>query len=685
MTGSRSTPSMLDSATLPILELGVLAQRESHRPRPVYTAHKWFARRFGTAMRGLLVAATLDKDADFWAAFHGEADLRGTDVADLFIGGGTSLYEAHRLGANVVGVDIDPVACMVTNFELHAHAAADPTSVMAELVEGASAQRALYATTGPDGSRREGLHYLWVQQLACGSCDFTFDAHPSYVVAKADQQRWVVCSGCGDLTLRPAGTTRFRCECGQTTSLTSAPLSRGRATCPRCGHAEKLIEYARRTGERPSYRLFAIESIPAGRDSTRAVPIRERIFHAPTPEDLALYDSARAMLDERRADVPNRLIPVRDRSDTRLVSYNYRTYADLFNDRQLLHLVRLIDQIGSADEVHRAALAIALSNHLTSNCMLTRYSEGWRQVTPLFSLRAFAHAPRPVELNPWLRGTGRGTFPNAVRKVANAIAFARNPKELSADGFVPVPTRAQGAKATVINGDSRHRPEIPDASADLILTDPPYLDNIDYSELSDFFVPWLAATGQIADPGGPSAQSLAAKTRTGDSLTRFRDGIAACFIEAARILRSDGRLIFTFQHQSDGAWAALGEALVRSGLEVVTVFPMRGDSELSPHRHDGSTTWDAVFVLRHPKKARVGETDAFVSGADHISRAAAHGRAYAERLALRGPDEENLVRATLAAAATGFLRDDDEPTKCIPLLDALASHRTRPSPAAQAS
>jgi len=94
------------------------------------------------------------------------------------------------LGANVVGVDIDPVACMVTDFELNAHSLSDPVEVLDQLVDDAAAQRALYATTGPDGDAREGLHFLWVQQITCGSCDVEFDAHPSYVIAKAGERRW---------------------------------------------------------------------------------------------------------------------------------------------------------------------------------------------------------------------------------------------------------------------------------------------------------------------------------------------------------------------------------------------------------------------------------------------------------------------------------------------------------------
>src|SRR2546425_9135212 len=115
------------------------------------------------------------------------------------------------------------------------------------------------------------------------------------------------------------------------------------------------------------------------------------------------------------------------RSDSRLIDYGYRRYSELFNARQLLHLVTLAKAIRSLDEPYREMLGLALSNHLISNCMLTSYTSKWRQATPLFAVRSYRHSPRPVELNPWLTGVGRGTFPNAVRRVAAAIAYLRNP------------------------------------------------------------------------------------------------------------------------------------------------------------------------------------------------------------------------------------------------------------------
>src|SRR5207244_6544570 len=115
---------------------------------------------------------------------------------------------------------------------------------------------------------------------------------------------------------------------------------------------------------------------------------------------------------------------------------------------------------------------------------------------------------RPVEINPWLDGTGRGTFPNAVRQVQRAIAFARAPREpLLAGGFRPAPPRCPATDGTdrapaarILHGDARSLRGIGTRSVDLVLTDPPYFDNVAYAELSGFYRPWLQLLGVV--PGG---------------------------------------------------------------------------------------------------------------------------------------------------------------------------------------
>ena len=76
--------------------------------RPVIAVHKWFARRPGTLFRSILLS-------EFGAGalretYYRSNDLGGLRVADPFMGGGTPLLEANRLGCDVAGWDINPIA-----------------------------------------------------------------------------------------------------------------------------------------------------------------------------------------------------------------------------------------------------------------------------------------------------------------------------------------------------------------------------------------------------------------------------------------------------------------------------------------------------------------------------------------------------------------------------------------------
>ena len=201
-------------------------------------------------------------------------------------------------------------------------------------------------------------------------------------------------------------------------------------------------------------------------------------------------------------------------------------------------------------------------------------------------------------------------------------------------------------------------------SVDLVVTDPPYLDNIAYSELADFFVPWLAQVGLASLSDRTTASTLA----TNDTDV-FSAGLSKCFAEVVRVLRPGGRVVFTFQHSSPGAWESLGDALRSARLEVVTVFSMKGDGDRGLHNFDGSSTWDAVFVLRAGRRRRQGRLTA-----EHVRAVDHHVAIWRDRLSLTKADEAVLRRATLVSATTGFLADPKGTTNGgAPLHDLLAA------------
>jgi putative DNA methylase len=678
--------SLLDAGQLPVEELAAFAERESRRPRPIYLAHRWFARRFGTAFRGLLVGTATPVDGDFWAGYYGRANLSGLRVLDPFVGGGTSAIEALRLGASVIGVDVDPVACAVTRFELAAATMPIPDKLGAQLAEDVGARMApFYRTVGADGEDLVALHYFWVQVVECGGCGRQVDAHPHYQLGyeAARARQWVVCRNCGQVAERPQSAKILVCDaCTVRTVIGAGTVSYGKLTCPACGTGQRLIDIGRATGRPPTWRLFAVEAIapPSG---TRAVPLAHRRYLAASEVDLRVFAQAGAALQQRRGQhgevawLPLAEIPRTGRADNRLLDYGYRQYTDLFNDRQLLHLSLLAEAIGRLRGPERELCALAFSNHLTTNCMQTAYAFGWRRLTPLFSVRAFRHIPRPVELNPWSFGTGRGTYPNALRRVGQAIQYARNPQELTSGGFCATPSRPPAIAPRVLHADARRLAAIPTASVDLVLTDPPYFDNIAYSELSDFFAPWLAMLGAIGTDGPDArANNLAATSRQPEDGGRFANELGACFAEISRVLRPAGRLVFTFQHSTTAAWLALAHAVAVAPLAPVQVLPLLGNGTVGLHVHEGASTWDAVLVFKNIGEAHYQGRPCLM-GANHIEAALAHAVAWEVRLAERLPgrfgfaDRTNFRRACLVAASLGFL----EPSTGSPvsLADALAT------------
>jgi adenine-specific DNA methylase len=674
--------TLLDHGLLPVEDLATLGEREGWRPRPIYQAHRWFARRFGSAFRSLLVGAQLPPTGDFWKSYYGGVDYSGKVVLDPFVGGGTSVVEALRLGADVIGVDVDAVACAITRFESRAGRTPDLGPTMERLAKDVGQRMArYYRTTTPDGHRRDVLHFFYVQVVRCRACKRNVEAHPHHQLAHEAEGslQWAFCAGCHAIQELSRKAKALHCaDCGTCTSIARGPAAGGRLVCPHCKTEEQLIDAARRTGRPPVWRLFAVETWePTG--SRRPAPMAHRQFHRATNADRRLLAAAardlRARIEPggRVRHIPDRAIPAEGRADDRLIDYGYTHYRQLFNPRQLLHLSLLGEAIDRLEGLIREAMVLAFSDHLATNCMMTNYAFGWRRLAPLFSIRAFRHVSRPVELNPWADGSGRGTFPNTVRQVARAASFARQPTEALLDGgFAPSAAGGIGpegvATVRILHADSRRLSKVADKSVDLVLTDPPYFDNIAYSELSDFFLPWLqlfglAPSSRRADTA--LRKNLAVGTRRGASADRFRDALRDCFRQVARVMKPHGRLVFTYQHRTAGAWEALAAALSGAGFRVLQVFPMLGNSHAGPHVHGGTCAWDAVFV------AVKGRPSARVESRVR-ERAAAAAKAHCERWAARLAGQEsfteadrvNFARASLTAAALGAFRVvGDGPTR----------------------
>lgn len=229
-------------------------------------------------------------------------------------------------------------------------------------------------------------------------------------------QPWAFCGHCHGVQELGRDAVSLRCRlCRRATTIARGPVNYGRLTCPGRGVRERLIDVAARVGGPPRWRLLAVKTLepPLG----KRVPMAQRQFRPATAHDHAVPEAAARALERRRRPdgtlpwVPGRRVPREDRADDRLVAYGYDRYRELFDPRQLLHLSLLAEAIAALDGPEREALAIAFSDHLATNCRMAHYAFGWRRLAPLFSVRAYRHVARPVEINPWLDDVGRGPAP----------------------------------------------------------------------------------------------------------------------------------------------------------------------------------------------------------------------------------------------------------------------------------
>lgn len=613
---------------LPVEQMQRWARREGNRKKPIYELHKWWARRLGTTFRMLLLGATTaDRSVEDLVkeAFYRAHDLSGLTVLDPFMGGGTSLVEAAKCGAHVIGVDIDPVACFVTSRELEA---VDPKrlqrafEVVSTRVRGKILDR--YKTRLPDGRTGDVIYAFWVDEIACPSCGKSSAAHPHYQLAREDaaQRQTVICRHCGTLKSVKLDQEGFRCgSCEAFTRIKAGPIQGGRFVCPSCDERHVFSDLSD-TESLPEQRLFALDVLAED---------GERLFKAADEGDLKRYSKSSRLWESGSPEAkfaPNELIPADDRYDNRPIIYGYTRYRDLFNARQLLSLCEIAWAVAELeDPIEKKFLALAFSDCLASNNMFCSFAFDYRKLTPLFGLHAYRRVVRPVENNVWGVDQGRGTFSRCVAKVIRGKEYGLEPYEFRYRGRQPVPVKtgdkvsvelgkklspSSSARSSgrVLNCSAASLEGVADESVDLVLTDPPYYDNLPYSELSDFYHVWLKRVlGGLYEGSGdehtPWKESLfvgrKGRDRTAEHRT-FVDNLSAALRECGRVLRPDGIMVFTYHHGDASAWKALGAALLKSSFRVMKVLPVRSEGQSAFHSYGGSLKWDAVLVCR--KRAR---------------------------------------------------------------------------------
>ena len=278
----------------PIEKLNEIARKEGNAKKPIYQIHKWWARRLSSVFRTILLTSFLPDEIteeEFWKNYYyKKTDLKeilgySPIILDPFMGGGTTIVEALRLGIKPIGIDINPVAWFVTKKEvepLDLDAFENEFKKLEEKVGGKI--KSYYKTHCPLCEKKNSRTYewgegnneladvmyvFWVKKVKCLNPSCKKDVHlfPSFKIAtkknkKEGTRHTVFCPKCRHIFDAEQDDVEVECPgCGFEFIPTEGYVSRGRYHCPHCGQIYNVLDSVRKSEKIPEREMYAIESM----------------------------------------------------------------------------------------------------------------------------------------------------------------------------------------------------------------------------------------------------------------------------------------------------------------------------------------------------------------------------------------------------------------------------------------
>lgn len=325
----------------------------------------------------------------------------------------------------------------------------------------------------------------------------------------------------------------------------------------------------------------------------------------------------------------------------RVQAYGFKQWVDLFTNRQLVALTTLSDLVsevrskvledalaagipagerledGGVDaEAYADAvatyLALAVSRTTDYSSNLCSWHNTGQKMRNLFSRQAIPMVWDYAEAN--LFSNSSGNFLGQVEWVSKAIG--------------KTPAKSAG-EVKQISAMSR------DYAGLVVSTDPPYYDNIGYSDLSDFFYVWLRKSLRTIHPSvvgtmlTPKADELVANPYRHDG----KQGAEKFFIEGFnsvfhRIREDDANpdvpmtVYYAYKQQDSGkdgtsstGWHTLLDGLIQSGWEITATWPMRSELKNRMLSHGTNALASSILLACRPRpaEARAVARRAFVA------------------------------------------------------------------------
>lgn len=628
--------------------------RESAREKSIRhghpaTLHIWWARRPLAACRATLFAQLVDDPSSHPDLFPTEADqakerkrlfnlierlvtwenlgdkallqeankeirksIKGDipKVLDPFAGGGSIPLEAQRLGLQPFASDLNPIAVLINKALIEippkwqgskpvfpdreekltdewpgSTGLAEDVYLYGQIIKNKAITKLEINYPNsflPDGGEVNTLAWLWARTITCNNpaCGIQMPLLKSFWLSKKpNRPRWlqpIVEEKVVKYKIMTEGSPKI-----------DGTITRAGAKCVSCGSTVTLAEIKE-----------AGKSFKLGQQMTVVVAEgnRQRVYLEPTKNQL---DAANVIPP---ADIPELDLSTHPQY-MGTPRYGLTNTKHLFTNRQLLTIGTFTSLV---KEIHDVVLRDATSSGMSPGDSLENGGNGALAyadaVTTYLAFSVSKLIDRSSALSVWdstpSNETVRGVF--GRQSISMAWDFAEgNPMGKSTGGFdkviMPVVEALKrlpgGIPGTVTQADAVTRDYSPGF---VISTDPPYYDNVPYSDLSDFFYVWLRDELISTWPNlfrtitAPKTEELVADSvRLGskqNAQTFFEDGFRNVFLNIRKYANQDLPItVFYAFKQTDSSesgevstgWQTLLEGMLSAGWKVTATWPVR--------------------------------------------------------------------------------------------------------------
>ena len=583
-------------------------------------------------------------------------------VLDITAGGGSIPFECGRLGIKNIANELNPVAGLILKAtcewpQQHGHDLANHyeevkarflkrVTVLANDLYPVEPQPEQTTEIAKDPNQKVKRHvwaYLFARTIKCPSCEATIPLSPNW---RLDSK------GTGIRIIPDAysGTCSFKIV-NNLSEHSQGTVSRGNASCPypNCGATTPTgyISQEAQSG-RLGHQLYCIiyrdswyPLTKSGRPTKR--PKTARGFRIPKETDFNNAEVTTKLQEieeswEDRNILPKEDVQMGDKTKT-LFDYGMPRWRDVFSPRQLLAhgycvqaFKELVDEDKSQNQltdVRRAAwsyVALAMDKLINRNSLLSRWNSIRQTVEATFDSHDFGMKWSYSEMAVAIEGLGLEWSLSELSECIKQLVELAGYKEPAAQPSQLIPTEV-GKHQTAPPSEIRVGPgqdlDLPDESIDTIVFDPPFHNNVNYAELSDFFYVWLKRTAGYVLEDNLLTPYLTDKVNEAiASPARFRDEarnsgksadrlatqdyerkMAEIFRECRRVIKPDGIMTVMFTHKSTDAWDALTVALIESGFGITRTWPVKTESDASIHIMDRAAARSTILLVCRPRLA----------------------------------------------------------------------------------